>query len=346
MRHEIADYQNYPGAHCGSVAMRGLLGHYTGLELPESAVFGLGAGVASVLLTTPGLETRMTLFGRTISMEQDLARHLGIDYREQPEEDDDRAWEIVREEVLAGRPTMLSGDILYLDYREFKVHFPGHRFVLLGFDDEAEQVLIADRIRPESESCSMGALRKSRNPPGALSTHNLWGRFHSREIGTELVDAARKAIETCSSTMLGLTEADSADGAGLSIGDGEAPQFIQGVAATRAFAEAVPAWADAEDGRSLASYNASCIEKFGNGGGNFRRLYSGFLRWAHSLDSGLVPATAEAEAWAAADAWTAVSDALFQASRPQSDGVHFEEAARHARRVAELEEALFSRLAD
>jgi len=33
----IEGYQNHPGEHCGSVAMRGLLKHYCGLELPESA---------------------------------------------------------------------------------------------------------------------------------------------------------------------------------------------------------------------------------------------------------------------------------------------------------------------
>ena len=109
--------------------------------------------------------------------------------------DDARAWQVVREEVVAGRPTMLSGDILYLDYREYKVHFPGHRFVLLGFDDAIEKAYIADRIRPEPEACSYAALAVSRNPPEGLSTHNLWGRFHGTEVGRSLpgdADGARR----------------------------------------------------------------------------------------------------------------------------------------------------------
>ena len=40
----IEGYRSFPGEHCGSVAMRGLLRHYCGLELPEPAVFGLGSG--------------------------------------------------------------------------------------------------------------------------------------------------------------------------------------------------------------------------------------------------------------------------------------------------------------
>jgi len=90
------------------------------------------------------MDPKIGVFGRTGSMEYDVGRALGIDYREQPEADDEAAWQIVREEVLAGRPTMLSGDILYLDYREYKVHFPAHRFVLLGFDDESEKAFIAE----------------------------------------------------------------------------------------------------------------------------------------------------------------------------------------------------------
>lgn len=109
--------------------MRGLLQYYCGLELPEHAVFGLGAGLDSVYLSGPGMDPSVMTFGRTASMETDVGRALGVDYREQPEPDDALAWKLVREEVMTGRPTILSGDIFYLDYREYKIHFPGHRFV-------------------------------------------------------------------------------------------------------------------------------------------------------------------------------------------------------------------------
>ena len=165
MKTLIEDYRIDPGEHCGSTAMRGLLRHYCGLELPEPAVFGLGSGVDCLYLDHPGMDPPVAVFGRTGSMEIDAAAALGIDYRERPEPDDDDAWEIARGEVLAGLPTMLSGDILYLDYREYKVHFPSHRFVLLGFDDAIGKAFIADRIRPVPEACSYGALRTSRNPP-------------------------------------------------------------------------------------------------------------------------------------------------------------------------------------
>ncbi len=340
MKTLIENYESFPGAHCGSVAMRGLLNHYCGLALPEAAVFGLGSGAASVYIAGPAMNPAAMLVGRRLSMEQDLAANLQIDYSERPEPDDDVAWQVVREEVLAGNPTMLSGDILYLDYREFKVNFPGHRFVLLGFDDDTQKVSIADRIRPEPEICSYGALFKSRNPPVGMSTKNLWGRFQDKTVGRPLVDATKRAIALCAESML-----DESPPAEETDGDGGVVMRT-GIQAIRIFAEDVSEWSNRKDAAWIAGYNASCIEKFGNGGGNFRRLYSGFLSWARELDPRLVPESAPTRALEAADAWTEVSNALFAASRDESNEKHWNDAAGHARRVADLEDRLFHTLAD
>jgi hypothetical protein len=288
------------------------------------------------------MDPRIGVFGRTATLELDLGRMLDVDYREQTEDDDAEAWRIAREEVLAGRPTMLTGDILYLDYREYKVHFPAHRFVLLGFDDEIEKAFIADRIRPEPEACSYGALVKSRNPPEGLSTHNLWGKFHGTDVGRSLADAARLAIRSCAGRMLAGTEfGGDAAPAGPIGGRG-----ALGLAGIRRLADALPDWAARDDARWLASFNARCIEKFGNGGGNFRRLYAGFLEWARGLDPALVPAEAAALATRAADGWTAVSQALSEAAESVSSRDTWSRAAREARSVAEVEQQLFERLID
>jgi Butirosin biosynthesis protein H, N-terminal/Domain of unknown function (DUF4872) len=340
MKALIPGYEIFPGEHCGSASMRGLLKHYCGLSLPEPAVFGLSAGLECAYLESPAMDPSVAVFGRTATLETDLGRILGIDYREQRDPDDDHAWQAVREEVLGGQPTMLSGDILYLDYREFKVHFPGHRFVLLGFDDEAQQVFIADRIRPEPEVCSYAALRKSRNPPEGLSTQNLWGRFHGREVGRSLRDAARLAIRECAERMLGKRREGSAGFA-----EGAASEVALGVAGIRRFAEALPGWALRQDARWVASFNARTIEKFGNGGGNFRRLYAGFLAWARELDPALAPAGAPALATRAADGWTAISERLAAASAEGAPENLFDEAAALARELADVEQALFEALA-
>ena len=194
MKHLITGYQNVPGRHCGSVAMKNLLQHCCGLDLTEEVVFGLGSGIDCIFLHNPRLAPAVVLFGRSITMEVDLAEALAVDYRETIEMDDKKAWEDVRGEVAAGRPTMLSGDVFYLDYREFKVHFPAHRFVLVGFDDERGTAWVADRVDPEPQACSGAALARSRNSPVGLSTFNLWGKFHGTKVGHSLEEACALAL--------------------------------------------------------------------------------------------------------------------------------------------------------
>jgi hypothetical protein len=272
----IQGYQSFPGEHCGSVAMRGLLHHYCGLDLPECAVFGIGAGLDCVYLSAPELDPGVLVF------------------------------------------------------------------VLLGFDDQAEQVFIADRIRPEPEVCSYGALFASRNPPEGMSTHNLWGRFHDTEVGRSVGDAVRWAIARCSRRMLG------ADGPGESPAPVpfESASVTTGIDGIRRLAREVPSGAGREDARWVASYNARCIEKFGNGGGNFRRLYAGFLEWARALEPKWVPPEAPGLAWRSANEWTAMRAALGQASEEGATARAWKEAADRAAAVAELEAELLNRLAD
>ena len=180
---------------------------------------------------------------------------------------------------------------------------------------------------------------KIRTPPEGLSTRNLWGRFHATQPGRDLDAAIRIAIDRCARRMLGASDEAGPSGS-------EFPgRSVTGVAGIRALAQDLPSWAEREDARWLASYNARAIEKFGNGGGNFRRLYAGFLAWARERDAALVPATAAADATRAADAWTALSETLGAASQEGSDPALFTRAAEQALAIAEREHALFEALA-
>jgi hypothetical protein len=338
MKTLIDEYKSFPGEHCGSVAMRGLLHHYCSLDLPESAVFGLGSGASSVYLSGGGLDPSAMIFGRTMNMEQDLATNLQVDYREREESDDDEAWQIAREEVLAGRPTMLTGDIFYLDYREYTVHFPASRFVLLGFDDEKQVVYVADRVDPEPQACSYGALRKSRNPRGFFSTYNLWGRFEDTAIRHSLEEACARAIDKAARRMLGRA-ADEVP----ALPD-PAMRVTQGLAALEVFAKQLELWPHREDCEGLASYTSQCLEKWGNGGGNFRNLYAAFLREARELAPALVDAEAPALASRASQQWTLLSSHLWELGKTRSA-----DALAGCRRALDelrsLETQLFERLA-
>lgn len=340
MKAMIHDYRNRPGEHCGSTAMRNLIQHYCGLDLPEAVVFGLGSGLDFLLLESEKIEPALLLFGRSVSMETDLAAALGIDYRERPEADDDEAWQRVRAEVAQGRPTMLSGDAYYLTYRDFRVHFPSHRFVLLGFDDAEQVAIVADRLDPEPQRCSYRALRLSRNPPSFISTRNLWGKFHDTRVGRSMEAAYASAIQANARRMLG----SEASGPSPSEANPDL-QFSRGLSGLSELARQLPEWPRRDDLELLASYASQCIEKFGTGGGNFRTLYAAFLHEARAVVPSLVDTEAPDLAARSSARWTELSRYLKELGVSRSPDV----AARCRDAVTEilaLETRLFESLAE
>jgi len=338
----LRDYVNRPGEHCGSTAMRNLLGHYCGLELSEAMVFGLGAGIDCVYLDGVARQPGVLLFGRGVTMESDAARALGVDYRETPDPDDERAWQSVKAEVEAGRPTMLSGDAFYLDYRFSDVHFPAHRFVLVGFDDEREQALVADRLVAEHQVCSYAALRASRNPPDFVSTYNLWGRFVDTRVTRTMAEACRSALATAARRMTG---ADPSQRSLIEMmSGGERVSVESGLAGLRALGERLPSWRDRGDLAAVAGYAANCIEKYGTGGGNFRNLYASFLREARALVPELVTEEMPELATRSAGAWTRLAGEIGKLAG-DGDDARWRRAGAAAAEILEHETRLFESLA-
>jgi len=338
----ISDYRNLTGEHCGSTAMRNLLYHYCDLELSEEAVIGLGAAVDFLFFATDQYDPAILTFGRSATMETDLVEALGVDYREQQVLDDDEAWEQVRQEVVEGRPTMLSGDAFYLDYREFRVHFPSHRFVLLGFDDDHREAIVADRIDPELQRCSYQALRLSRNPPSFISTHNLWGKFFDTHVRHSMEQAYALALAKNAGRMLehGIPDEDALRAAG---GDANV-QIAQGLSGLAVFLRSLPDWKHRDDVGSVATYASSCIEKYGTGGGNFRAMYAEFLRQARSAVPELVAEDAPELAARSSALWTQLSGHLAElaAGRAEPASTH---AVAALSQIVELETQLFESLA-
>lgn len=344
MRVLIDNYRNQTAGHCGSGAMRNLLYHYCDLDLPEAVVFGLGAGLDSVFFTIEGVTPPMMLFGRGASMEVDLARTLGLDYQETIQADDDLAWQEVRQEVAAGRPTMLSGDIYYLDYRKFKVHFPGHRFVLLGFDEIRGEVYVADRTELATQTCSMQALRLSRNPPDGLSTYNSWGKFHSGDVRHSLPDACGIALRITVERMLGFDTSQFEAMKALRGGDGGL--LATGLKGLHTFSEQLPTWEQRADVSDHVAYVDNAIIKFGTGGGFFRDHFAEFMHWAQQQRPDLVGSTTVGLAVLAAKSWNELSPIMQNLTASSSNRALWEQAREQVLDIYETEYSLFGHLAD
>jgi hypothetical protein len=339
----ITDYRNVPGEHCGSTAMRNLIFHYCGLELSEEEIFGLGSGIDLMLIESEAFVPGIVLFGRGPTLETDVAKALGIDYREQTELDDDTAWELVKAEVDAGRPTMLSGDALYLDYRDFRVHFPSHRFVLLGYDDDRRLAFVADRIDSETQACSYEALAESRNPKDFVSTLNQWGRFEDCEPKRSLPEAFEYAIARNAARMVGEDQSHvEMYRANRAMSGGSVSAGLEAFDRLHAVIDRLPGH---PRGREIARYAGSCIEAFGTGGGNFRTLYAGFLSKARTMVPAIVSDRMPELATTASEAWTEISEQLSRFSK-NGDARELESAKKTTRRAAEFETRLFEGLAE
>lgn len=339
MKTLIARYQNLPGEHCASAAMRSLLNFYCDFDLPEEVIFGLGSGPDCIYVASEKVDPKISVFGRTVTLEVDIAQALGIDYVETTETDDEKAWEIVRQEVKEGRPTMLTGDVFYLDYRKFKVHFPGHRFVLVGFDDEKQIVYIADRVDVKPQACSYAAVAKSRNPPAGITPHNLWGKFQGTAIGHSLEEACALALAKNADRMLG-RDTSQTDLLKFALNDDSLITF-SGLAGLEALGREVRGWREREDARFIASYVSQSIEKFGTGGGNFRTLYAGFLKWGRGVRPDLVAETLPTLAAQSSKCWTALAETLREASETPDDAEPWKRAATQVKTIHEIETELF-----
>jgi hypothetical protein len=341
MRALIPNYRNLPGNHCGTTAMRNLLYHYCGLDLSEEMVFGLGSGIEFMFIKMPGLDPAAAIFGRSITMEADAAQALGIDYREQPEMDNARAWVDVRNEVLEGRPTMLTGDIFFLDYRSFKVRFPAHRFVLLGFDDEKQVAYVADRIVPEPQACSYKALATSRNPSSGITTYNLWGKFFDTKVAHTIEQAALSALAKAADRMTGK---DTSQVDLLKSVSNKGLYIRAGTAGLSEFAKDLKLWHEREDAAKIASYASQAIEKFGTGGGNFRRMYASFLGWASGMLPDIVTPDMVTLAQRSAETWSMLAGILDLASRDPASEEIWRQASEKVDEIHETESKVFEKL--
>ena len=157
----VPGYVHTPGNHCGSTALRNLLGFH-GIELSEEMAFGLGAGASFYYLTLEDSSPSRWFNGRTARLEESFRDLTGAALELRTfAEGDDEAWEAARAEVDGGNPALLLTDIYYLDHYGNSAHFPGHAVVLAGYDDEVAQ--LSDTGFAELQTTRLENLAKARH---------------------------------------------------------------------------------------------------------------------------------------------------------------------------------------
>jgi Butirosin biosynthesis protein H, N-terminal/Domain of unknown function (DUF4872) len=318
----VPGYTHTPGHHCGSTALRNLLG-YHGVEISEEMAFGLGAGACFYYVALDEASPTRWFNGRTARLEETFAELTGAALELRTfEPGDGDAWEAARAAVDAGRPVLLLTDLYYLDHYGNSAHFPGHAVVLAGYDEEFAHLsdTAFEELQTTTRLEDLDKARHSQHPAYPLSGHMFTA---SGEIdGERLREAIPAAIERAAAAMV-------------------EPEFreFSGLGAVERLAEEAGSWPEAtEDWQWCARFGYQVIERRGTGGGAFRLMYSRFLE-----EAGRPEASLAAEA---AARWTELAEDFRTASeREEPDPALWREVDAAAKKVAESENRLWTNLA-
>jgi hypothetical protein len=319
----VPGYTHVPGHHCGSTALRNLLG-FLGVEISEETAFGLGAGACFYYVTLEDASPSRWFNGRTARLEENFDELTGAALELRTfEEGDGDAWEAARAMVDEGRPVLLLTDLYYLDHYGNSAHFPGHAVVLAGYDDEVAR--LSDTGFDELQTTSLASLDKARHsshPAYPLAGH-MFTASGEGVSAEQLREAIPAAIERAARAMV----------------EPEIREF-SGLDAVRRLSEEAGAWPEtAADWQWCARFGYQVIERRGTGGGAFRLMYSRFLEEAGRPEAPLA-ATASA-------CWTDLAGAFHAASESEDPEPGLWRAVDEAARgVFEAEQRLWTSLAE
>lgn len=331
-KHLIPGFDHHAGHHCGSTALRDLCRFYAH-PLSEEMCFGLGSGIGFFYATRDHVDADTSpsrLFGgRTASLESDFFANLGVPFDWHT--GDRFPWRAMRRWVDSSVPVLITCDLKHLSYYQTSTHFSGHVVVLAGYDGAT--VYLADThfagLQPAPLSELQEAMVSEHFP---IPVRNQWREIVPFEVA-DLAAASRQAIARAACHML------------------EPEPAYTGIAGIRALAADFPIWRKAEDLSWCARFGYQVIERRGTGGGNFRRMYAGFLEEIADRVPEVVEVDAAARTWASARLWTELSEVLRtiseseDAQRPQTVAL-LGPAGDLAARIADTEESLFRDLAD
>ena len=299
-----AGFSHRVAEHAASGALRDLLEHhrlsYAPEPLSEGAVFGFSGGLDLRVRIAGAAIPTIDLDGRAPTIELELCEHLGIGAHWGTTSNPAVAWDALRGELDAGRPTLIRADPAELDYREGARHDTRHAVVATAYEPAQGVVWVADGGFPEPQQCSTRSLAAARASDAwpEPTRHRLLAVGHTARLAHPRA-AVAAALERVVRTMRNPPRPPH-------------PHVRAGLAAADALADAWPGLPDAAGPRLGATLDALRfrIRDGGTGGALFRSLQARFLHDAAALLGSPQLGRAALLCDDLADAWRTLASAI------------------------------------
>jgi len=263
MKKILKDWNHLPGIHCGSVAIRDVMGFYE-LQYSEETCFGLGSGLGFYYSISEDSSPTRSIHLRGPGMEVNFFNHFGMEIEDWSCEDNpDKALEDLIESINNGIPVLIQTDIFYLDYYGSGTHFPGHIVVVCGYDHEKNIFYLSDTSFEDIKEISFKKLSMARNSkiqPYPLNNNNIKVTLDCKSIN--LKKTAPEAIKK---------------NAELMIKGSENLRGKSGLAVIKSWADDLPNWENLDDWQWASRFAYQVISKRGVDGAGFRWMYRDFL---------------------------------------------------------------------
>ncbi len=309
---QLKNFSHRQGVHCSSTAI-GDIARFDGIELSEPMVFGLGEGLGFVYYEDEALSPVSRFNGRASNFEEKFYQRIETPLSWQG------SWQAstIADSIRNNRPIIAKTSIAGLPYYQ-PADFFGHGVLVVGLDENAEQVEIAESFSEELQHISIAQFKQAvaGNYPPFMTAYSYASAPKMRFSPSS--DMIKDSI---TATLKSLLSADYA---------------LEGVAAMERAIEAIPQWAQTKDWQWHARFAYQSIEKRGTGGGNFRFLYADFIKEAYRYLPSLRNCNADIAFRESAEQWQALAH-IFKTIFIKQEPEGFIAAAAQLKHIKKLE---------
>jgi hypothetical protein len=312
--------------------------NYYGLKMSEDMVFGLDCTFGFAYLKEKFPYRPFYITGKICTFPNTLPKLLGVNVKKKTTNDTSKAWKAVKDLIDRNVPVPIFVDMYYLDYmripKEPWNHFGNHVIVLAGYDEERGEAYVADSTFKGIQAVTLKSLAEARNskfepcPP-----ENAWFEISIPKKIKPLDKATKMAIKETAKNMLNPSEAN------------------YGIKGMRFLAEDIINWSKlpiSVNELKLALFLQYIdLEIAGTGGGNFRRVYSRFLKEAATLLHNKELESASEKMADSAELWSEIANLILKSSqRTKIEDINktLNEAEQKIMQCAKIEEVLFAKL--